>query len=104
MTMEELVLAKVIELAGRPTVAQLAAANADVAMYRKSCERLQTEAADRRKDAAIADLALTELWKAAEAMMKADPAKVSVAERGKLRQALGAALVAAQPHVDLSLF
>jgi len=95
--MNELVLAKLVELALRPTAAQLSTAQANASHLQAMTMRQGEQIAKLRDDARKADTALTELWKAAKDV--AAP-RVSKSDNSPPMLALRRAIKNAEPLVD----
>lgn len=96
MSMDELVLAKLVELARNPTHQQLEVLRMEAATLRRDSERMQKELLQNR----AADGPLTELWQAAEALLKATPKTKRPAHELAHYERLHAALKTASPFVD----
>lgn len=92
-TLDELVLAKLVELARNPTVQQLEIVRAENVGLRRDNDRMQKELLRKLG----ADGPLTELWQAAEAAFKSMP---PIVRKEKKFERLADALKAASPFVD----
>jgi hypothetical protein len=100
MSMDELVLAKLVELARNPTTEQLRDAKAQLESLNVLCTRLQKDADRLRTRERLVDGPLTELWQAAEALLKATPKTKRPAHELAAYERLHAALKTASPFVD----
>ncbi len=99
-TMDELVLAKLVELARNPTPMELREAKMAADRLDVTCTKLQRENEKLRADAAKADGPMTELWQAAEALLKTTPKTKRPAHELGAYERLHAALKTASPFVD----
>jgi hypothetical protein len=116
-TMEELILDRLIEEATRPLRAELEKAKSEISVetargnalaqtYRDAMASLERETELRRKlqnDARIADGPITELYKAADAYLRARSGRLTKEQNLKGRL-LNQALTAAEHYVDLIPF
>lgn len=96
MSMDELVLAKLVEFARNPTRSEMEKAERANAEMRALINRLQHDLSVLRAKDRVADGPLTELWQAADALLKHPSGKTGSDARTRLR----AALKAAWPFVD----
>lgn len=92
MTMESLVLDKLVELARNPTPAEMARFASRISGLERDNQRLEKERDDLRQ----AEAALTELWKAAKFLLESAPGPKQHDHKSRLRSAIKAA----EPFID----